>query len=53
MTKNNKSESLSKHFDIKYLAIREKVKDKKVIIELMIVDHLAYKHWANDRWSFD
>ena len=46
MTKNNKSGSPSKHIDIKYLAIREKVKDKKVIIEhisteLMIVDPLT------------
>lgn len=31
--KNNKSESRSKHIDIKYLAIRECVKDKKVVIE--------------------
>ena len=33
MAKNNKSESQSKHIDIKYLAIRERVKDKKMIIE--------------------
>ncbi|RVW20909.1 Retrovirus-related Pol polyprotein from transposon TNT 1-94 [Vitis vinifera] len=42
--KNNKSGSRSKHIDIKYLAIRERVKEKKVVIEhisteLMIVDH--------------
>ncbi|KAK9042885.1 hypothetical protein V6N11_071239 [Hibiscus sabdariffa] len=30
MAKNNKSESRSKHIDIKYLAIRERVKEKKV-----------------------
>ncbi|RZB42467.1 Retrovirus-related Pol polyprotein from transposon TNT 1-94 [Glycine soja] len=30
MAKNNKSGSRSKHIDIKYLAIRERVKDKKV-----------------------
>ena len=46
MTKNNKSGSRSKHIDIKYLAIRERVKEKKVVIEhvsteLMIVDPLT------------
>ena len=46
MAKNNKSGSRSKHIDIKYLAIRERVKDKKVIIEhisteLMIADPLT------------
>ena len=30
---NNKSSSRSKHIDIKYLAIRECVKEKKVVIE--------------------
>jgi len=45
MAKNNKSKSRSKHIDIKYLAIKERVKDKKVVIEhisskLMIVDPL-------------
>nr|CAN75760.1 hypothetical protein VITISV_037421 [Vitis vinifera] len=43
MAKNNKSGSRSKHIDIKYLAIRERVKEKKVVIEhistkLMITD---------------
>jgi len=33
MAKNNKSESQSKHINIKYLAIRERVKENKVIIE--------------------
>ncbi|KAK6125641.1 hypothetical protein DH2020_040617 [Rehmannia glutinosa] len=33
MAKNNKSGSQSKHIDIKYLAIRERVKEKKVVIE--------------------
>jgi len=33
MAKNDKSGSRSKHIDIKYLAIRERVKDKKVVIE--------------------
>ena len=33
MAKNNKSCSRSKHIDIKYLAIREHVKDKKLVIE--------------------
>ena len=33
MAKNNKSGSRSKHIDIKYLAIRERVKEKKVVIE--------------------
>ncbi|RVX07413.1 Retrovirus-related Pol polyprotein from transposon TNT 1-94 [Vitis vinifera] len=46
MAKNNKSGSRSKHIDIKYLAIRECVKEKKVVIEhisteLMIVDPLT------------
>ena len=46
MAKNNKSGSQSKHIDIKYLAIRERVKELKVVIEhisteLMIVDHLT------------
>ncbi|RVW89844.1 Retrovirus-related Pol polyprotein from transposon TNT 1-94 [Vitis vinifera] len=44
--KNNKSGSQRKHIDIKYLAIRERVKEKKVVIEhisieLMIVDPLT------------
>ena len=33
MAKNNKSGSRSKHIDIKYLAIRERVKEKKLVIE--------------------
>ena len=46
MAKSNKSGSRSKHIDIKYLAIREHVKEKKVVIEhvnteLMIVDPLT------------
>uniref|UniRef100_A0A2N9GK36 Retrovirus-related Pol polyprotein from transposon TNT 1-94 n=1 Tax=Fagus sylvatica TaxID=28930 RepID=A0A2N9GK36_FAGSY len=46
MAKNNKSGSRSKHIDIKYLAIRERIKEKKVVIEhvsteLMIVDPLT------------
>ncbi|XP_050918371.1 secreted RxLR effector protein 161-like [Lathyrus oleraceus] len=46
MTKNNKSGSRSKHISIKYLAIRERVKDKIVVInhistDLMIVDPLT------------
>ena len=46
LAKNNKSGSRSKHIDIKYLAIRERVKEKKVVIEhisteLMIVDPLT------------
>ena len=46
MAKNNKSGSRSKHIDIKYLAIRERVKEMKVVIEhisteSMIVDPLA------------
>ncbi|XP_042983339.1 secreted RxLR effector protein 161-like [Carya illinoinensis] len=45
MAKNNNSESRSKHINIKYLAIRERVKEKKVVIEhvgteLMIADPL-------------
>lgn len=46
MAKNNKSGSRSKHIDIKYLSIRESVKDKIVVInhistDLMIVDPLT------------
>ncbi|XP_073026820.1 secreted RxLR effector protein 161-like [Primulina eburnea] len=46
MAKNNKSGSRSKHIDIKYLAIRERVKDKKLLIEhisteLMIANPLT------------
>ena len=46
MAKNNKSGSRSKHNDIKYLAIRERVKENKVVIqhinsEYMIVDSLT------------
>ncbi|RVW83856.1 Copia protein [Vitis vinifera] len=46
MAKNNKSSSRNKHIDIKYLALRERVKEKTVVIEhvsteLMIVDPLA------------
>ncbi|XP_039162985.1 secreted RxLR effector protein 161-like [Eucalyptus grandis] len=46
MAKNHKSGSRSKHIDIKYLAIRERVKEKKVVIEhistgLMIADSLT------------
>ena len=46
MAKNNKNRSRSKHIDIKYLAIRECVKEKKMVIkhvntELMIDDPLT------------
>ncbi|KAL0386874.1 UNVERIFIED_CONTAM: hypothetical protein Sradi_2569200 [Sesamum radiatum] len=46
MAKNNKSRSRSKHIYIKYLAIRERVKEGKVVIEhisteLMLTDLLA------------
>ena len=46
LAKNNKRGSQSKHIDIKYLAIRERVKDKTMAIEhvsteLMIVDPLT------------
>ncbi|KAL3752114.1 hypothetical protein ACJRO7_012865 [Eucalyptus globulus] len=46
MAKNHKSGSRSKHIDIKYLAIRERVKEKKVVVEhisigLMIADSLT------------
>ena len=46
MTKNNKSGSQSKHIDIKYLAIRERVQERKMVIEhisieLMIADPLT------------
>ncbi|XP_051118541.1 secreted RxLR effector protein 161-like [Andrographis paniculata] len=46
MAKNNKSVSRSKHIDIKYLALRERVKENKVVIEhvsteLMLADPLT------------
>ena len=46
MAKNNKNGSRTKHINIKYLAIRERVKEKKMVIEhvsteLMIVDPLT------------
>ena len=46
LAKNSKSGSRSKHIDIKYLAIREHVKEKQVVIkhistELMIADPLT------------
>ena len=46
MAKNNKSGSRSKHIDINNLGIRERVKEKKVVIEhvsteLMIADPLT------------
>ena len=46
LAKNDKSESRCKHVNIKYLAIRERVKEKKVVIEyvsteLMIADPLT------------
>jgi transposase InsO family protein len=46
MAKNNKSGSRSKHIDIKYLAIRESIQEKKVVIKhvstkLMIADPLT------------
>ena len=46
LAKNNKSVSRSKHIDIKYLSIKERVKDKTMVIEhvctkLMIADPLT------------
>ena len=43
MANNNKSESRNMHIDIKYIAIRERVKERKMVIEhisteWMIVD---------------
>ena len=48
MAKNNKNWSQSKYIDIKYLAIKERVKEKKMVIEhfnieLMITDLLTKK----------
>ncbi|XP_050895544.1 secreted RxLR effector protein 161-like [Lathyrus oleraceus] len=37
MAKNNKSGGRSKHIDIKYLAIRERVKDKIVVIITLVL----------------
>ena len=62
LAKNNKSESLSKHINIKYLAIKEHIKEKKVVIEhintkLMIVDPLTkdmllmkFKDYVDKMW---
>ena len=41
LAKDNKSGNRSKHIDIKYLAISEHVKEKKVVIELMFVGPLT------------
>ena len=38
ITKNNKSGCQNKHIDIKYLAIRECVKEKKVVIEHISIE---------------
>ena len=38
MAKNNKSGNWNKHIDIKYLAIRERIRDKKVVIEHVITE---------------
>ena len=38
LAKNNKSGSRSKHIDIKYLAIREHVKEKQVVIEHISIE---------------
>ena len=45
VAKNNKSDSRSKHIDIKYLVIKKRIKEKKVVrkyvsIELILVDPL-------------
>ena len=45
MAKNNKYGSRSKHIDVKYLAIKESVEDKKMVIkhvstEVMLSVHL-------------
>ena len=40
MAKNNKSGSQSKHIDIKYLSIRDCVKEKKLVIEHIITESI-------------
>ena len=40
MAKNNKGGSRSKHIDIKYLAIRKCVKEKKVVIEHISIESM-------------
>ena len=50
---NNKSGSRSKHINIKYLAIRERIRDKIVVIEhvsteLMIADLLFIEHVSTE-----
>ena len=45
-SKNNKSGSRSKHIDIKYLVVRENVRENKIIIEhigtlLMVADPMT------------
>ena len=41
IAKNNKSGSRSKHIDIKYLAIRERVKEEKVVIEHISIESMV------------
>ena len=38
IAKNNKNESQNKHIDIKYLAIRECIKENKVVIEYISIE---------------
>ena len=42
MAKNNKYSSQNKHIDIKYLAIRECVKEKTVVIEHVSTKSIIY-----------
>ena len=42
MAKNNKYSSRNKHIDIKYLAIRECVKEKTVVIEHISTKSMIY-----------
>lgn len=62
IAKNNKNDSRSKHFDIKYLAIKECVKEKKAVIkhistELMIADPLTKSmpllKFKDHEWKWD
>ena len=48
MAKNNNSESRSKHIDIKYLVIRERVKEMKVVIEHISIESMIANSLTKD-----
>ena len=46
LAKNNKSESRSKHIDIKYLVMRERVKANEMIIENISIELMIANPWT-------